>query len=64
MESQQKDRAALVTTNSGIKRLVKLFNYKCGISQRKIARNMKCTPPLVNWAKRTGTIISTRATLN
>ena len=36
-------------TKSGIKQLVvKLFDHTCGISQRKAARKMKCTQPLVN----------------
>ena len=50
MESQQKGgRPAKIITKSGIKQLVvKLFDHTCGISQRKAARKMKCTQPLVN----------------
>ena len=38
-------RPAKIMTNLGI-----CFDHKCGISQRKVARQMKCTQHLVNWA--------------
>ena len=41
---------AKIMTESGIKQLVRLFDHKCGISQRKAARNMKCTQSIINWA--------------
>ena len=50
-------------TKSGIKRLLfllsslRLFDQKCGISQQKVARNVKCTQPLVNWKLKNKTSI-------
>ena len=65
MKSQQKDRATVVDmqkimTKSGIKRLVKLFDHKCEISQLKAARQMKCTQLLVDWTLKNKTTISKR----
>ena len=47
-------------TKNGIKRLVKLFDHKCGISQTKAARKMKCSQPLINWTLKTKTLIRKR----
>ena len=53
-------RPAKIMTKSGIKRLVKLFDHKCGISQRKAARKMKCSLPFINWALKNKTSIRKR----
>ena len=43
-------RPAQIMTKNEIKQLVKLFDQKCGISQQKAARKIKCSQPLINWA--------------
>ena len=53
-------RPAKIMTKSGIKRLVKLFDHKCGISQRKAARKMKCSQFLINLALENKTLIRKR----
>ena len=40
---------AKIMTKAGIKELARLFDHKCGISQRKAARIMKCSQQVINW---------------
>ena len=53
-------RPAKIMTKSGIKRLVKLFDHKCGISQLKPARKMKWSQFIINWALKNKTSIRKR----
>ena len=50
-------RKAKIMTKSGLSKLSKLFDHKCGISQRKGAKIMKCTPAYINKTLKTKTSI-------
>ena len=52
--------SAKIMIKSRIKRLVKLFDHKCGINQRKGAKKMKCSVPLIDWALMNKTLIIKR----
>lgn len=49
-----------IMTKSGLSRLCKLFDHKCGISQRKSARIMRCSPSLINKTLKVKTLIRKR----
>ena len=53
-------RKAKIMTKSGLSKLSKLFDHKCGISQRKGAKIMKCTQAYINKTLKTKTSIKKR----
>jgi len=53
-------RKPKIMTKSGIDKLCKMFDHKCGISQRKAAKKMKCSYSLICKTLKTKTSIRKR----
>lgn len=54
-------RVAKIMTPTAIRQLTRLFDHKCGISQRQAARKFKCSQPYVNQTIKRKTNIKCRA---